>query len=253
MCSGVSRLARLVERLPMFRLEVLPQVLHVSDLRDLGDLQGPALARPVLHCLTKRLKGLSNLLHLVVESLGCSVVEKFLCRLSSPEVRLRAGLDVSSVELRLGLILLLPAPGEGLAGLDGGEGGGRERVRSRLHGAAVELGLTPRPDEQRLPIDSKIRDSAIEGPTHLFDSSGAKLMTKGSDSETCRPSLSRVELRPREAVRQSRRLSPLNMISSLSSLDIYCPAPGYLFRPGASCFYSAGLVSTVGLSNNKLN
>ena len=54
---------------------------------------------------------------------------------------------------------------------------------------------------------------AFNERTHLSDSSEVKLMTKGSDSESCRPSL-REEARPGEAVSQRRRL--LNMITTLS-------------------------------------
>ena len=128
---GVTSLPRLVERLPVLRLEVLPQVLHVPDL---GQLQRPAVARPELHRLAERLIGLTDLLLLLllVEGLSCSVVEKFLWSFSC-EVSLGPDLDVPSVELGLDLLHLLADPGQGLAGREGREAGDGERVWGRLH------------------------------------------------------------------------------------------------------------------------
>ena len=149
---GVTSLPRLVEGLTVLGLEVLPQVLHVPDL---GQLQRPAVARPGLHRLSERLIGLTDLLLLLlllVEGLGCSVVEEFLWSLSC-KVSLGPDLDVPSVELGLGLLQLRADPGQGLAGREGGEAGGGERVWGRLHRAAVELGHGPRTDVQRLSVD----------------------------------------------------------------------------------------------------
>ena len=156
---GVSRLSGLMESLAVLGLEVIPEVLHVLHL-----LTASLQLWPGLHRLAERLRNLTCgedlLLVVVVESLGSPVVLQPLHGRLRLSLRGPGGLDVSPVELRPELLLLLPGPGPALPGTAQdcpAEAGLRQRVRGRLHGAPGELARTD------LAISNMERGSAETG------------------------------------------------------------------------------------------
>ena len=129
-----------MESLTVLGLEVVPEVLHVLHL-----LTASLQLWPGLHRLAERLRNLTcgeDLLLVVVESLGSPVVLQPLHGRLRLSLRGPGGLDVSPVELRPELLLLLPWPGPAQPGPARdcpAEAGLRQRVRGRLHGAPGEL------------------------------------------------------------------------------------------------------------------